>query len=157
MPDIPKQVTFQDSDLLSGLQKINKKLKSLENELYALRAEKNERSRRQYKSPGRPKFRNRNYSRDNSRVSSKDSQDRVRRVSRRSNRSRNKSRKNSDDQMIEQEMVEMILNRKLRNIVNTKMVILGNMVGRCKSIQRKQKGLMRWMIEMMTHQTPYSE
>ena len=44
--DIPKQVTFQDSALLSGLQKINKKLSSLDNDLYALRAEKNERSRR---------------------------------------------------------------------------------------------------------------
>ena len=30
-PDISKQVTFQDSALLSGLQKINKKLKSLDN------------------------------------------------------------------------------------------------------------------------------
>ena len=39
-PDIPKQVTFQDSALLSGPQKINKKLKSLDNDLYALRAEK---------------------------------------------------------------------------------------------------------------------
>ena len=38
-PDIPKQVTFQDSILLSGLQKINKKLKSLDNDLSALRAE----------------------------------------------------------------------------------------------------------------------
>ena len=47
-PEIPKQVTFQDSALLSGLQKISKKLKSLENDLYALRAEKNERSRRQH-------------------------------------------------------------------------------------------------------------
>ena len=31
-PDIPKQVTFPDSALLSGLQKINEKLKSLDNE-----------------------------------------------------------------------------------------------------------------------------
>ena len=38
-PDIPKQVTFQDSALLSDLQKINKKLKSLDNDLYALRTE----------------------------------------------------------------------------------------------------------------------
>ena len=52
-PDIPKKVTFQDSVLLSGLQKINNKLKSLDNDLYALGEEKNERSRRQYKSPGR--------------------------------------------------------------------------------------------------------
>ena len=34
-PNIPKQVTFQDSALPSGLQKINKKLKSLDNDLYA--------------------------------------------------------------------------------------------------------------------------
>ena len=40
-PDISKQVTFQDSALLSGLQKINKKLKSLDNDLYAMRAERN--------------------------------------------------------------------------------------------------------------------
>ena len=52
-PDIHKQVTFQDSVLLSGLQKINKKLSSLDNDLYALRAERNERSRREYKSPRR--------------------------------------------------------------------------------------------------------
>ena len=32
-PDMPKQVTFQDSALLSGLQKINKKLKSIDNDL----------------------------------------------------------------------------------------------------------------------------
>ena len=50
-PDIPKQVTFQDSALLSGLQNINKKLKSLDNDLNAMRAERNERSRREYKSP----------------------------------------------------------------------------------------------------------
>ena len=35
---------------------INKRLKSLENDLYAMRAEKNERSRREYKSPGRQKI-----------------------------------------------------------------------------------------------------
>ena len=64
-PDIPKQVTFQDSALLSGLQKINKKLKGLDNDLYALRAERNERSRREYKSPGRQKLMNRNRSGDN--------------------------------------------------------------------------------------------
>ena len=33
-------MTFQDSALLSGLQKINKKLKSLDNDFFALRAEK---------------------------------------------------------------------------------------------------------------------
>ena len=68
-PDISKQVIFQDSALLSGLQKINKKLKSLDNDLYAMRTERNERSIREYKSPGRQRFRNRNISRDNSRDS----------------------------------------------------------------------------------------
>ena len=47
-PDIAKQVTFQDSALLSGLQKINKKLKSQDNDWYAMRTERNERSRREY-------------------------------------------------------------------------------------------------------------
>ena len=96
-PDISKQVTFQDSALLSGLQKINKKLKSLDNDLYAMRTERNERSRREYKSPGRQRFRNRNRSTDNSRDSSRDSQDRDRRNSKRANRSRNKSRNSSRD------------------------------------------------------------
>ena len=60
------------------------------------------------------------------------------------------------DEMIEQEMVEMILNRNPTNIVNSviKMVILGNIVGRCKSMLSKPEGLRRWLIEMMTHQTP---
>ena len=93
--DIPKQVTFQNSALLRGLQKINKKLKGLDNDLFAMRAEENERSRREYKSPWRQKLRNRNRSTDNSRDSSRDSQGRDRRVSRRSNRSKNKSRNNS--------------------------------------------------------------
>ena len=96
-PDISKQVTFQDSAVLSGLQKINKKLKSLDNDLYAMRTERNERSRREYKSLGRQRFRNRNRSRDNSRDSSRDSQDRDRRNFKRVNRSRNKSRNNSRD------------------------------------------------------------
>ena len=39
------------------------------------------------------------------------------------------------------------------NIV-IKMVILGNTVGRCKPKLRKSEGLRRWMIEMITHQTP---
>ena len=60
-------------------------------------AERNERSRRECKSPGRPKFRNRKRSRYNSRDSSRDSQDRDRRILRRSNRSRNTSRNNSGD------------------------------------------------------------
>ena len=89
-PDIPKQVTFQYSALLSGLQKINKKLKSVDNGLYTLMAERNERSRREYKLPGREKFRNRNRSRD----SSRDSQDRDRRNSK---RSRNNSGDRSND------------------------------------------------------------
>ena len=45
-PDISKQMTFQDSALLSGLQKIDKKLKSLDNDLHALRADKNENPRK---------------------------------------------------------------------------------------------------------------
>ena len=57
--------------------------------------------------------------------------------------------------MIEQEMVEMILNRNLRNIGNNviKMVILRIIAGRCKPMQRKQKGLRTQMIKVMIHQT----
>ena len=60
------------------------------------------------------------------------------------------------DQMIEQGMVEMILNKNPTDIVNIviKMVIFGNTVGRCKPILRKQEAFKRWMIEMMTYQTP---
>ena len=76
-----------------------KKIKSLNNDLYTLREERNKRSRREYKSPGRQKFRKRNRSRDNSKDSSRDSQDRDRRNSKRSNRSRNKSRNNSVDRL----------------------------------------------------------
>ena len=49
------------------------------------------------------------------------------------------------DQMIEKGMIEMILNRNPTNIVNivVKMVIRGNIVGRCKPMQRKQEGLRR--------------
>ena len=96
-PDISKHVTFQDSAVLSGLQRINKKLKSLDNDLNVMRTERNERSKREYKYAGRQRFRNRNRSRDNSRDSSRDSQDRDRRNSKRANRSRNKSRNNSRD------------------------------------------------------------
>ena len=96
-PDISKQLTFQDSALLSSLQKINKKLKSLDNGLYAIRTERNERSRREYRSPGRQRFRNRNRSRDNSRDHSRNSQDIDRRNSKRANRSRNKSRNEPRD------------------------------------------------------------
>ena len=39
--DLPKQVIFQDSALLSSLQNITKKFKSLDNDLYALRQEDN--------------------------------------------------------------------------------------------------------------------
>ena len=58
------------------------------------------------------------------------------------------------DQRIEPEMIEIIQNQT--NIVKIviKMVILGNIVGRCKPMQRKQEGFRRWMIEMMTHQAP---
>ena len=60
------------------------------------------------------------------------------------------------DQMIGQEMVEIILNRNPTNMVNIviKMVIPGNIVGRCKPMQRKQESLKRWMTKMMTHHTP---
>ena len=60
------------------------------------------------------------------------------------------------DQMIEQGMVEMILNKNPTDIVNIviKMFILGNIVGRCKPMPRKQEGLRRWMIEMMIYWTP---
>ena len=53
-------------------------------------------------------------------------------------------------------MVEMILDKNPTGIVNIliKMVTLGNIVGRCKPMLRKPEGLRRWMIEMMTHQTP---
>ena len=95
--DIPKQIIFQDSALQNGLQKINKKLRGLDNALYGMRAEKNERSRKEYKSPGRWKLRNRNWYRDNSRDISRDLQARDRSVPRRSNGSRNKSRSNSGD------------------------------------------------------------
>ena len=60
------------------------------------------------------------------------------------------------DQMIEQEMVEMILDKDATGIVNIviKMVIPGITVGICKPMLRNPEGLRRWMIEMMTHQTP---
>ena len=60
------------------------------------------------------------------------------------------------DQMIGQEMVEMMLDKNPTDIVNIviMMVILGNAVGRCKPMLRKQEGLRRWLMEMMTHQTP---
>ena len=53
-------------------------------------------------------------------------------------------------------MVEMILDKNPTGIVNIviNMVILGYTVGRCKPMLRKPEGLRRWMIEMMTHQTP---
>ena len=158
-PDIPKQVTFQDSALLCGLQNINKKLCSLDNDLYALRAGRNERSRRGYKSSRRQNIRNRNMSSDNSRDSSRDSQDRDRRNVRSCNRSRNKSRKNSGDRSNDRNgrarIVEMILDKNPTGIVNIviKMIILGNTAGRCKPMLRKPEGLRRWMIEMMTYQT----
>ena len=60
--------------------------------------------------------------------------------------------------MIEQEMVEMIVNTNPTNLVNIviKMVIIGNIVGRCWPMQRKQEGRRRWMIEMMIHQTLFN-
>ena len=58
------------------------------------------------------------------------------------------------DQMIEQEMVEMTLDKSPTGIVNIvmKMVTLDNTVGRCKPMLRKPEGLRRWMIDIMTHQ-----
>ena len=46
------------------------------------------------------------------------------------------------DQMIEQEMVEIIVDKNPTGIANIviKMVILGNTVGRCKPILRKPEG-----------------
>ena len=100
-----------------------------------MRTERNERSRREYKSPGRQRFRNRNRSRGNSRDSSRDSQDRDRRNSKRVNRSGiNLEMVLEIHQMIELEMAEMILDKNQAGIVNIviKMVTLGNIVGRCK-------------------------
>ena len=71
-PNISKQMTFKDSTLVSGLQMTNKMLKSLDSDLYAFRAERNERSIREHRSPGRQMFRNRNKSRYNSSVRSND-------------------------------------------------------------------------------------
>ena len=41
-PDITEQVAFQDLTVLSVLQKIHKKLKYMNNDLYVLKAERNE-------------------------------------------------------------------------------------------------------------------
>ena len=51
--------------------------------------------------------------------------------------------------MIEQEMVDMIINKNPTDIVKivTKIVILGNIVGRCRPMPRKQEGLRRQMID----------
>ena len=84
-PDISKQVTFQDSALLCGLQKINKMLKHIDNNLYALTAEKNESSIKQYKSQGMSNFGNRKSLRNSSMDSSSNSQDRERKPTRRPN------------------------------------------------------------------------
>ena len=96
-PDISKQVTFQDSSLLSGLQKINKKLKSLDNDIYAMGAERMKDLEENINHQEDKKFRNRNRSRGNSRDSSRDSQDRDRRNSKRVNGSRNNSSDRSND------------------------------------------------------------
>ena len=119
-----------------------------------MRTERNERSRRDYKSPGRQGFSNRNRSRDISRDSSRDSLDRDIRNSKRANRSRNKSRNNSRDRSNDRARNGRNDSRQNQtgfvNIV-IKMVTLGNIVGRCKPMLRKPEGLRRWMIEMMTH------
>ena len=144
-PDIPKQVTFQDSALLSGLQKINKKLKSLNKALYALRAETYDRSRIQYESPSRSNYRNRNCSRDDSRNSFRDSQVRDRRATRRLN-GRNRSRNNSGDRSDGRaKNGRNILNRNPTKIMNIviRIIILGNTVWRCKPMSKKQNSLRR--------------
>ena len=155
-PDISKQVTFQDSALLSGLQKINKKLESLDNDLYAMRTERKERSRREHKSPGRHlgigtglettlemvleihKIEIEGIPREL--IGLEINLEIVLEV----------------DEMIELEMAEIILDKNPTGIVNIviKMVTLGNIAGRCKPMLRKPEGLRRWMTEMMTHQTP---
>ena len=156
-PDIAKQVTFQDSALLSGLQKINKKLKSLDNDLYALRAERNERSRREYKSPGRQRFRNRTDLETTLEIVLEILQTEIEGMLRELiDLEINLEIILEIDQMIELDMVEKILDKNQVGIVNIviKMVTLGNIAGRCKPMLRNPEGLRRWMIEMMTHQTP---
>ena len=104
-PDISKERTFQNSALLSGLQKINKKFNYLNNDLYVPGTEKIE-GLKQYKPWGRSSFRNRNLSRDSSRHSSIDSQERHERPTWRPNdvkRSRNKSRNNSGGKLDKRE------------------------------------------------------
>ena len=118
-----------------------------------MRTERNERSRREYKSPGRQRFRNRNRSRDNS--------SRVLEILKTEIEGILRELIDLEiileiDQMIELEMAEMILDNNQAGIVNIviRMVTLGNIVGRCKPMLRKPEGLRRWMTEMMTHQTP---
>ena len=97
-----------------------------------MRAEKNERSRREYKSPGRQKFRNRNRSRDILEI--------VLEIHRTEiegcqedliGLEINLETIQEIDQMIEKEMEEMTLNKNPTDIVNIviKMVILGILLG----------------------------
>ena len=157
-PDIPKQGTFQVSALLGGLQKINKKLNSLDIDLYFLRAERNERSRREFK-----------YHQEDKRLEIETGLVTILEIVLEIHRTEIEGMQEGligleinlgiiqvIDQMIEQDMVEMIQDKNPTAIVNIvmKMVILGNTVGRCKPMLGKPEGIRRWMIEMMTHQTP---
>ena len=87
-----------------------------------------------------------------------DSPDRDRRNAKRVNRSRNKSRNNfrdrSNDRAARNGRNDSRQNQVGIDNIVIKMVTLGNTVWRCKPMPRKPEGLRRWMIEMMTHQTP---
>ena len=109
-------------------------MKSLDNDLYALRAEWSERSRRQHKWPGRSNYKTRNWSRDNlqtvleiHKIETEQQQEDP------TGLETNLEKIQEIDQMIEYEVVENILNRNPTNIVTIviKRVILGNTVGRC--------------------------
>ena len=134
--------------------KRSKKLKGLDNDIYDLRAEINERSRREYKSPERQT------------LEVKTGLETILEIVLQIHKTGIEGIQEGLEinleiiqviyQMIEKEMVEMILDKNPTGIENIviKMVILGNTVGRCKPMLKKPDGLKRWMIEMMTHQTP---
>ena len=156
-PDISKQVTLQESALLSGLQNINKKLKSLDNDLYDLRAEGNERSEKNI-DPQEDKCLG-------IEIDPGTTLEIVLEIHKTEIEGIQKGLIGLEinleiilviDQMIEQEMVEKIQDKNPTGIVNIviKIITLGNIVGKCKPMLRKPVGLRRWMIEMMTHQTP---
>ena len=138
-PNIPKQVTFQDSALLSGLWKINKKLKSLDNDLDTMRAEK--------KDPEE----NINHQEDKS-LEIEIGLETILDIGLEIHKTEtegcqevlisleiNLETIQMIDQMIEPEMVVMILNKNPTDFANIviKMVILENIVGRYKPVIRK--------------------